>query len=147
VNEAAVRAALNAIVDPCSAVAGAPAGIVEMGLVRALAVRDGPGGASVAVCIGVTEPGCMMGASFAAAARERLEALPGVGAVDVTLDHAFDWEPADIDPAYARRLQAVREERRRAMTSMRSPKSGAHMRSAKPTPLAAATRPRDSGSL
>jgi metal-sulfur cluster biosynthetic enzyme len=111
-NEATVRAALNEIVDPCSVVAGAPAGIDEMGLVRRLSLTEQPGGVAVEVHIGVTEPGCMMGASFAIRARERLEALAGVVAVDVRLDHAADWHPRDIDPGYAMRLAAVRAGRR-----------------------------------
>ncbi len=112
-NEDAIRAELNEIVDPCSVVAGAPAGIDEMGLIRALSVNEAPGGVAIEVRIGVTEPGCMMGASFAIKARERLEALAGVAAVDVQLDHAADWEPADIDPAYAKRLASARAARRR----------------------------------
>ncbi len=111
-NEDAIRAALNEIVDPCSVVAGAPAGIGEMGLIRGLQVREAPGGVEVEVHIGVTEPGCMMGASFAIRARERLEVLPGVVDVDVRLDHAGDWGPGDIDPAYAQRLAAIRAEKR-----------------------------------
>lgn len=116
-NEAVIRAALNEVVDPCSVVAGAPAGIDEMGLVRKLSVSHAPGGAAIEVWIGVTEPGCLMGASFAVRARERLEALEGVASVDVQLDHQADWEPADIDPAYAKRLAAVRgaTERTRAV--------------------------------
>jgi len=113
-NEKAIRAELNEILDPCSEVAGAPAGIEEMGLIRGLSVSDVPGGVAVEVRIGVTEPGCMMGASFAIRARERLEALAGVVAVDVQLDHRADWQPADLAPAYARRLDAVRAARARA---------------------------------
>jgi len=114
-NEHAIRAELNEIIDPCSVVAGAPAGLIEMGLVRGLSVHETPAGMEIELRIGVTEPGCMMGASFAIKARERLEALAGVAAVDVQLDHTADWEPADIDPAYAERLAAVR-----------AAKSGAH---------------------
>ena len=111
-NESTIRAALNEIADPCSVVAGAPAGIEEMGLVRRLSLSEQPGGVAVEVHIGVTEPGCMMGASFAIRARERLEALAGVVEVDVRLDHAADWHPRDIDPDYAMRLAAVRAGRR-----------------------------------
>ncbi len=110
-----IRFELNRIVDPCSVVAGAPAGLDEMGLVRELRLTETPDGVAVHVRIGVTEPGCMMGASFAISARERLEALAGVAAVDVQLDHRADWEPADIDPAYAKRLAAVRAARRSAL--------------------------------
>ncbi len=114
-NETAVRAELNQILDPCSVVAGASAGIEEMGLIRALSVDQAPGGVAVEVRIGVTEPGCMMGASFAIRARERLEALPGVAAVTVELDHEADWTPADIDQAYAARLATVRDARRQGV--------------------------------
>jgi len=109
-----VRAELNEILDPCSVVAGAPAGIDEMGLIRALCMTEVPGGVAIEVRIGVTEPGCMMGASFAVRARERLEALAGVVAVDVALDHASDWEPSDLSPGYAKRLEAVRAANRSA---------------------------------
>jgi len=43
-NEGVIRAALNEIVDPCSVVAGAPAGLDEMGLVRRLCVQGVSGG-------------------------------------------------------------------------------------------------------
>jgi len=112
VNEEAIRTELNEIVDPCSVVAGAPAGIEEMGLVRRLSVTNEPGGVAIVVRIGVTEPGCMMGGSFAIKARERLEALPGVTSVDVQLDHQADWHPTDLKPSYAKRLAAIRAERR-----------------------------------
>jgi metal-sulfur cluster biosynthetic enzyme len=115
VTAAEVRAALDEIVDPCSVVAGAPAGLAEMGLVREVSVGESPAGAVVRVRIGLTEPGCMMGASFVVKARERLAALPGVARVDVELDHAADWHPSDADPAYQERLRSVRAERRAAL--------------------------------
>jgi metal-sulfur cluster biosynthetic enzyme len=85
VTEAEVRAALDAVVDPCSVVAGAPAGLVQMGLVRALELSEGEAGATIRVRIGVTEPGCLMGASFAAQARAQLERLDGVVRVEIEL--------------------------------------------------------------
>ena len=112
---AEVCAALDGIVDPCSVVAGAPAGIAEMGLVREVAIGECVEGTTVRVRIGLTEPGCMMGASFVVKARERLAALPGVARVDVELDHAADWHPSDADPAYQERLRVVRAERRAAL--------------------------------
>lgn len=113
-DEARVRAALNTITDPCSAAAGMPVGIEELGLVRSLEVSDGPDGASVRVEIGVTEPGCLMGAPFAKEARKALEALPGVAEVEVGLDHAHDWSPADISARYQRFLKERRRVRRSA---------------------------------
>jgi metal-sulfur cluster biosynthetic enzyme len=110
-NERDVRRTLDEIVDPCSAAAGAPAGIGELGLIRHLAVAKVEGGVSVEARIGVTEPGCLMGASFVVKARALLDAMPEVVSHDVGLDHAADWEPSDIDPAYAKRLAAVRSAR------------------------------------
>ena len=109
-----IRARLNAIVDPCSLAAGAPAGIADMGLVREVVVEETPAGAVIRVRIGLTEPGCMIGASFVTRAHECLEPLAGVARVEVTLEHDCDWTPADLDPAYARRLDAVRANRRPA---------------------------------
>lgn len=107
-----VREALNAIVDPCSVAAGAPAGLVDLGLVRRLDVSSTPAGTRVRVSIGVTEPGCMMGASFAIKAQELLATLPEVAVAEVALDHAADWTPEDIAPSYRLRLAEVRSTRR-----------------------------------
>jgi metal-sulfur cluster biosynthetic enzyme len=106
-----VREVLNGIVDPCSVAAGAPAGLVELGLIREVTLEPGPAGAAVRVVIGLTEPLCMMGGSFVARARELLAAVPGVSEVDVSLDDAGDWGPGDIDPGYRLRLAAVRSAR------------------------------------
>jgi metal-sulfur cluster biosynthetic enzyme len=115
IDEARVWTTLNTIVDPCSRAAGAPAGIAEMGLVRQLEVHQSPGGASIRVVIGVTEPGCLMGAAFVNDARQRLRELPGVAEVHVSMDHAFDWTPEDMSPAYQARLEQLRQRRRAAV--------------------------------
>jgi metal-sulfur cluster biosynthetic enzyme len=120
VTVANVREALDAVVDPCSVVAGAPAGLVQMGLVRALELSEGDAGATIRVRIGVTEPGCLMGASFAAQARAQLERLDGVARVEIELDHANDWMPSDIDSDYQRRLDAVRAAQRAALERRRT---------------------------
>jgi metal-sulfur cluster biosynthetic enzyme len=112
ITESAVRAELNTIIDPCSATAGCPAGLDEMGLVRAVEIRDSAAGAEVRVVIGVTEFGCLMSVPFATEAYKRLYALPGVSVVTVELDGAFDWDPADMSREYQQRLHAHRARRR-----------------------------------
>jgi metal-sulfur cluster biosynthetic enzyme len=113
-----VRAVLNTIVDPCSRVAGAPAGLVDMGLIRRLALVPSagslapsagslvlsPGRTDVHVVIGVTEYACLMGPAFATEAYKKLTALPGTGEVLVELDGEFDWDPDDMSPEYRRHL-------------------------------------------
>jgi metal-sulfur cluster biosynthetic enzyme len=111
---AEIRARLNTIIDPCSIAAGAPAGLVDMGLVREVTVVQAPEGATVRVRIGLTEPGCMIGASFLVRARECLQPLPGIAHVDVQLQHDCDWTPNDLDPAYAQRLHDRRAAQRAA---------------------------------
>jgi metal-sulfur cluster biosynthetic enzyme len=108
--EADVRAALNEIVDPCSRAAGAPAGLADMGLVRRIDVHDG--GSRVEVVLALTEPTCLMGFPFMRSARDRLAALPGVERVEVSLDPAFEWTPAELSPAYAARLERRRASQR-----------------------------------
>jgi len=114
IDEAQIRAALNTILDPCSVTAHTPAGIEEMGLIRRLELSERDGGTVVRLVIGVTEPGCVMGFPFANEAKQRLAALPGVASVEVVLDHAHDWMPADMSPAYRARLDADRALRQRA---------------------------------
>lgn len=111
-SEAAVRARLDQIPDPCSLAAGAPVGLERMGLVRAARVEEGPDGAVVHVVVGVTDPSCFMGATFAAEAEHALADLPGVARVEVTLDDRFDWSPQDMAAGYREELAARRAQRR-----------------------------------
>jgi len=105
-----VRAALNAIIDPCSRAAGAPAGLVDMGLIRRLEVRPvQPGLVDVHVVIGVTEYACLIGPSFAAEARKRLAPMAGIRELEIDLDGEFDWDPQDMSPAYQARLTERRQ--------------------------------------
>ena len=112
--EAEVRSALNAIVDPCSRAAGTPAGLEEMGLVRQVEI-SAEGDIAVRVVIGVTEYGCLMGAPFAMDAYRILEALVGIGRVQVDLDSRFDWVPEDMSAAYRTQLTAAHAEGRRRL--------------------------------
>ncbi|MFF5140431.1 metal-sulfur cluster assembly factor [Streptomyces sp. NPDC013157] len=116
VTEARVREVLNGIVDPCSITAGVPAGMDDMGLISDIQIHDdGAGGQQVSVKFGLTDPTCMLLGSFANSARERLAELPGVTAVDVTLDHDMEWTPDMLDPHYQRRLAEHRASRRRTL--------------------------------
>lgn len=123
--EEQVRATLDTVTDPCSQAAGAPAGLLEMGLVRSLEVHDGPEGALVRVAIGVTEPTCLMGPSFVSGARERLAAVPGVARVEVTLSGDADWSPLDMSPDYQARLAEHRRARRGSIAVVETPMGGA----------------------
>jgi hypothetical protein len=56
-----------------------------------------------------------MGAAFVNDARKLLRELPGIAEVQVSMDHAFDWTPANMAPAYQARLEQLRQRRRAAV--------------------------------
>ncbi len=112
--EARVRAALDAVKDPCSQARGAPAGLAEFGLVCELVVEPRDGGWAAELAIRLTDPGCLLGAELVRAAREAVSALPELTAVDVRLSHDHGWTEADMAPAARARLEAMRDRRRRA---------------------------------
>src|SRR5215210_6587910 len=105
-----IGALLNDVVDPCSVAAGAPAGLVEMGLIRTLGVAEGDDGLEVTVVVRVTHPSCFMAPFFLAQVQNLVHELPGVTAIHASLDTGFDWTPADMSDAYRERLA---EHRRR----------------------------------
>jgi metal-sulfur cluster biosynthetic enzyme len=91
---------------------GASAGLVSLGLVRAVQVEEQDGaGTRVEVTLCITEPGCLMAALFQQTAREQLRSLPGVDDVEVRVDHGYVWGPEQMDPEYRRRLISLRAER------------------------------------
>lgn len=112
VDEDRVRAAINAVPDPCSVTAGVPAGLDDMGLVRDVTISGPAGARCVAVAIRLTEPTCLMGHVFVPAARAAVRALPGVAEVDVRLDPDPGWSERELRPAYRLRLLEARGARR-----------------------------------
>jgi metal-sulfur cluster biosynthetic enzyme len=117
-----IRALLNEIVDPCSAAAGNPMGLVEMGLLRNLVVSDaGSGRVAVSAEVRVTDPNCMMGVVFTAEVRKRLTASPTVASHEIRLSHQFDWTPDDVTGPGKERIVEVRRvlERRIPLAALR----------------------------
>jgi metal-sulfur cluster biosynthetic enzyme len=106
-----IRAALDRVVDPCSAAMDVPLGLAEMGLVASIA-DDGHG--TVDVVLQMTSPCCAYGPRLADAARRELERLPGVVHAAVTIDHTAEWTPADMAPRALSRLAVRRRDTRRS---------------------------------
>jgi metal-sulfur cluster biosynthetic enzyme len=102
--EAQVEEVLDSVVDPCSAVAGAPAGLRDMGLVKRVEIGDG----TVEVVLRLTHPTCMMGPLFMESVKQGLLALPAVEAAEVTLDADFSWTEESMSDEYRARLAAHR---------------------------------------
>jgi metal-sulfur cluster biosynthetic enzyme len=104
-----VRECLNGIVDPCSITAGAPAGLVDMGLVSKTAFEPrGEGGLRAVIEIGITHPFCMMAGVFLNEVRKRIGAIDGIEEVLVSLDSDTVWTPELMTEDYRARLADIR---------------------------------------
>jgi metal-sulfur cluster biosynthetic enzyme len=99
------------VIDPCSAAAGAPAGLVEMGLIRELDIAEGKEGLVVKVVVQVTHPSCFMAPFFLAQVQNMVQEVPEVAAVNASLDTSYDWTPADMSEAYTECLAQYRRAR------------------------------------
>ena len=76
-----------------------PVNIVDLGLIYSLEVETLEEGRKVLVQMTLTAPGCGMGPSLAADARQRISSLPGVAQADVQLVWDPPWGPERISPA------------------------------------------------
>jgi metal-sulfur cluster biosynthetic enzyme len=113
ITEAAIRDALNEIVDPCSRAAGAPAGLVEMGMIPTITISEMPDGqAEIGVKLIVTHPFCMMSSIFINEIDQKLSAMAGVSKVSVEFDARDFWTPDLMTDEYRKRLDDIRARRR-----------------------------------
>ncbi len=94
IDEAAIRAALAGVHDPCSVAAGRPLSLVDMGLLRSWCLDEG----TLSVTFAVTFAGCTMAPHFLRAAEAELARLPGVQRVRATVDAGFAWTPDLMPP-------------------------------------------------
>jgi metal-sulfur cluster biosynthetic enzyme len=104
-DDAAVAAALEDVVDPCSVAQGTPLSLPAMGLVRRWTLDDG---GRLVLDVAVTAPGCGYLGVFADAAARALAPLPGVREVTVRLDAALVWSEDLLRPDAAATLAAGR---------------------------------------
>jgi metal-sulfur cluster biosynthetic enzyme len=99
----AVWVGLDQVIDPCSVAAGAPAGLVTMGMVSRVNVDAGTRTAEVTLKL--THPSCFMAPFFLQQVRNELASLDQLDAVEVDLDEAWDWTPAEMDEGYRELLE------------------------------------------
>jgi metal-sulfur cluster biosynthetic enzyme len=108
-HRAEVEAILNEIIDPCSAAAGLPLGLVEMGIVDRVQVTSG----EVEVMLLPTSFACVFVGLFEGEVRARLERLEWCTAVDV---HVWDgddiWDETRLSKDAKARLDGRRRELR-----------------------------------
>lgn len=105
--EEEIRGVLNEIVDPCSAAAGVPVGLVDMGIVRNVEIN----GSALRIVLLPTFPTCRFVPIFELEVRKRL------GDVDLSVNVEVAgpdvvWDESDMVPDARRRLEESRRRRR-----------------------------------
>ena len=97
VSEAVIEA-LRSVYDPCCREQGIS--VVDMGLVRSVAVRDG----RARVELLLTSGWCPFASRVLAEVRDRMTSLPEVGDADVDVVWDEAWTTDRLSPAAARKL-------------------------------------------
>jgi metal-sulfur cluster biosynthetic enzyme len=88
---AAVRSALDHVVDPCSIATGLPISLTDMGMVKAVTLSE-EGVAHVELRL--TSPICWQAANIIAQVEEAVARVPGIARVICTIDPMAEWMPA-----------------------------------------------------
>lgn len=114
-----VLACVNALADPCSAAAGDPVGLADMGLVTAVELD----GDHVAVHLRPTFPGCLFVGVFEQQIRTAVGSLEWCAQVAVQIDSSVGWSERDMAPDVRARVQSRRGRARRQLAEQRR---GAH---------------------
>lgn len=114
-----VLAAINEIVDPCSAGIGMPTGIADLGLIDRLEIDDG----RVDVTLITTAPHCMFVGMFKEQIEHRVGATPGVASVRVTMNYETMWDESRMSEG-ARARTVERHRRLRSSVPARPAVSG-----------------------
>lgn len=102
-SEAAVREAMTAVIDPCSAATGSNLDVVAMGMLESVTVD----GEHVTVSLRLTTPACLQVPYFIEEIRAAVGALPRVETVAVETDDGTTWTPADRSADADARREAV----------------------------------------
>lgn len=99
-----VTAALDRVIDPCSAGRGVPSGLGEMGMVKQVDIVGG----SVSVTLQLTSPGCHFQLWFFERVRDEVRTVPGVTECHVHFSKDFDWSDDAMAPSVHKRLRQGR---------------------------------------
>jgi metal-sulfur cluster biosynthetic enzyme len=106
-----ILAALDTVIDPCSARFGAPLGLVGMGIVRAVELRDGV----AVVTLAPTFPDCLFLGHFDLEIRKALREVD-LANVAVRIDFGdVDWDEDRLSPMARAKLADIRGRRRSAV--------------------------------
>lgn len=112
ITDSVVSEILNKIIDPCSAVAGVPSGLVDMGMVDSIDISTHEDGVHIEIELLMTEFGCLMAVPFRVTATEALSSLPEVACVDIRLCTSKEWSEDLMTPSTRHSMTERRLERR-----------------------------------
>jgi metal-sulfur cluster biosynthetic enzyme len=111
-----VARVLNTITDPCSAAAGVPIGLVDMGIVESIDID----GDTVKIKVLPTFPGCVYIAIFSNEIRNKLAELDWTSDVTIDLEaQGSVWDEDRMSPSARTRLHQARAQRRRRARALR----------------------------
>jgi metal-sulfur cluster biosynthetic enzyme len=99
-----VHSAIRRVVDPCSIATGVPIDLIDMGLLKSVALD----GHRVQVTLILTSPMCWQITNIVEALTSNLREIPGVRVADVQIDTADMWMPDMMAPSAQARLRRVR---------------------------------------
>lgn len=99
-DESAVRAAIGAVVDPCSRLQGTDLSLLDLGMVERVDVEGG----RVLVELLLDDPLCMYTFTIQHDLRERIGAVEGVTEVEISVVPEFTWSKERATPEARARL-------------------------------------------
>lgn len=102
---AAIRAALEEVVDPCSIATGVPINLIDMGMVKTVTLTE-DGVANVELRL--TSPVCWQAANIIEQVEKVVACVQGVTKVNCTVDAAAEWLPDMMAPAPRAELRRIR---------------------------------------
>jgi metal-sulfur cluster biosynthetic enzyme len=112
-----VLAAANQILEPCGMAQGLSIGIVDMGLIVGVDVKQNDSRWQVKVRARVTSPDCLHFVYFERELRAAIAAIDAVEEIEVEWTDGSDWTPDDMSPQLREQLDGRRRRKLEAISS------------------------------
>ena len=109
--------AANQILEPCGMAQGLSIGMVDMGLIAGVDVKQSDSRWHVKVRARVTSPDCLHFVYFERELRAAIAAIGDVEEVDVEWTDGADWTPDDMSPRLREQLYGRRQKQLEAISS------------------------------
>ena len=109
--------AANQILEPCGMAQGLSIGMVDMGLIAGVDVKQSDSRWHVKVRARVTSPDCLHFVYFERELRAAITAIGDVEEVNVEWTDGADWTPDDMSPRLREQLYGRRQKQLEAISS------------------------------